>query len=151
MTKNDVVSISSDNLARRSFEYFFSFLSLPRSVHPFKLLSNFTELIHFFMSSFSSIPWGYLEPINHIYPRGILTKSSYIIGRHPNECDIILDSDELRQNEYFIHISSKHFLIECTDHGRSIIFHDISRNGCYIDGELVHQLKISLQNNEHTM
>jgi pSer/pThr/pTyr-binding forkhead associated (FHA) protein len=103
------------------------------------------------MSSYSSIPWGYLEPINNIYPRGILTKSSYIIGRHPNECDIILDSNELRQHEYFIHLSSKHFLIECIDHGRSIIFQDISRNGCYIDGELIHHSKISLQNNEHIM
>ncbi len=103
------------------------------------------------MSSYSSIPWGYLEPINNIYPRGILTKSSYIIGRHPNECDIVLDSNELRQHEYFIHLSSKHFLIECTNNGRSIIFQDVSRNGCYIDGELVHHTKISFQNTEHIM
>ena len=103
------------------------------------------------MSSYSSAPWGYLEPINNIYPRGILTKPSYIIGRHPNECDIVLDSSELRQDEYFIHLSSKHFLIELTDHGRSIHFQDVSRNGCYIDGELVHQTKISFQNNEHIM
>ncbi|CAF4269530.1 unnamed protein product, partial [Adineta steineri] len=96
-----------------------------------------------------SIPWGYLEPINNIYPRKILTKSSYTIGRHLHECDIVLDSPELRQHEYFIHLSSKHFIIECINNGRSIIFHDISRNGCYIDGELVHQSKISFQNPEH--
>jgi len=103
------------------------------------------------MTSYSSIPWGYLEPIKNIYPRGILTKSSYIIGRHPTECDIVLDSIELRQHEYFIHLSSKHFIIECTDNGRSIYFHDVSRNGCFIDGELVHQSKISFENNEHIM
>lgn len=103
------------------------------------------------MSSSSSIPWGYLEPIDPIYPRGILTKSSYVVGRHPNECDIVLDSNELRANEYFIHLSSKHFLIESTDYGRSISFQDISRNGCYIDGELVHQTRISFQNSEHHM
>ncbi|CAF0791548.1 unnamed protein product [Adineta steineri] len=96
-----------------------------------------------------SIPWGYLEPINNIYPRKILTKSTYTIGRHLHECDIVLDSPELRQHEYFIHLSSKHFIIECINNGRSIIFHDISRNGCYIDGELVHQSKISFQNSEH--
>ncbi|CAF3341089.1 unnamed protein product [Rotaria sp. Silwood1] len=101
------------------------------------------------MASHSSIPWGYLEPINNIYPREILTKSSYIIGRHPTECDIVLDSNELRQHEYFIHISSKHFIIEYTNNDRSIVFRDVSRNGCYIDGELVHNSKISFQNNEH--
>lgn len=99
----------------------------------------------------SATPWGYLEPINSIYPRGILTKSSYTIGRHPIECDIVLDSSELRQHEYFIHLSSKHFLLECLDYGRTIVFHDISRNGCYIDGELVHHSKISFENNEHIM
>ncbi|CAF1375368.1 unnamed protein product [Adineta steineri] len=51
----------------------------------------------------------------------------------PNECDIILDSKELRQHEYFIHLSSKHFIIECLDNGRSIFFRDVSRNGCYND------------------
>ncbi|CAF4407458.1 unnamed protein product, partial [Adineta steineri] len=66
-----------------------------------------------------------LKPINNIYPRGILTKSSYTIGRHSNECDIILDSKELRQHEYFIHLSSKHFIIECLDNGRSIFFRDV--------------------------
>ena len=99
----------------------------------------------------SSIPWGYLEPIDNIYPRGILIKSSYTIGRHPTECDLVLDSSELRQHEYFIHLSSKHFLIESFDHGQTIIFEDVSRNGCYIDGELVHHSKISLPNNEHIM
>jgi hypothetical protein len=103
------------------------------------------------MASFSSIPWGYLEPIDNFYPRGILTKCSYIVGRHPNECDIILDSKELRQHEYFIHLSSKHFIIESFDHGKSIIFRDVSRNGCYIDGELIHHSKIFLQNSEHIM
>jgi pSer/pThr/pTyr-binding forkhead associated (FHA) protein len=104
------------------------------------------------MASYSSTPWGYLEPINPIYPRGILTKSSYTIGRHPHECDIILDSIELRQHEYFIHLSSKHFIIECVDNGRSIFFRDVSRNGCYIDGELVHHSKMLFQNNvEHIM
>ena len=103
------------------------------------------------MALFSSIPWAYLEPINSIYPRAILTKSSYIIGRHPTDCDVILDSIELRQHEYFIHLSSKHFLLECTDNGRSIFFGDVSRNGCYIDGELIHHSKILLQNSEHIM
>lgn len=103
------------------------------------------------MASFSSIPWAYLEPINSIYPRGILTKSSYTIGRHPTECDLILDSKELRQNEYFIHISSKHFVVESPDHGRTIFFRDVSRNGCYVDGELIHHTKVSLQNSEHQM
>ncbi|UJR33623.1 hypothetical protein I4U23_021058 [Adineta vaga] len=97
----------------------------------------------------SSLPWGYLEPINTLYPRQILTKSSYTIGRHPYDCDIVFDSIELRQHEYFIHLSSKHFMIECINNGRTIIFHDISRNGCYIDGELIHQSKISLENHEH--
>lgn len=103
------------------------------------------------MASFPSIPWGYLEPINNIYPRGVLTKPLYTIGRHPNECDIILDSKELRQHEYFIHLSSKHFLLECTDHGRSVYFRDVSRNGCYVDGELVHHSKLLLQHSEHIM
>lgn len=106
------------------------------------------------MASYSSIPWGYLEPINNVYPRGILTKSSYTIGRHPTECDIVLDSNELRQHEYFIHLSSKHFIIECINnnsYNRSIVFRDVSRNGCYVDGELVHHSKISLQNKEHIM
>ena len=97
------------------------------------------------------MPWGYLEPIHDLYPKGILTKASYIVGRHPTECDIVLDSTELRRHEYFIHLSSKHFLIKCVDQGRSIVFEDISRNGCYVDGELVHGMKISLANNEHLM
>ncbi|CAF3986210.1 unnamed protein product, partial [Adineta steineri] len=33
--------------------------------------------------------------------------------------------------------------------GRSIFFRDVSRNGCYIDGELIHHSKILLQNSEH--
>ncbi|CAF3737389.1 unnamed protein product [Rotaria sp. Silwood1] len=101
------------------------------------------------MASLSCTPWGYLEPINNIYPRAILTKSSYIIGRHPNECDIVLESKELRQHEYFIHLSSKHFIIESIDNGRTIFFRDVSRNGCYIDGELIHHTKVLLQNSEH--
>lgn len=103
------------------------------------------------MASLSSIPWAYLEPINNIYPRAILSKSSYIIGRHPNECDVILDSKELRQHEYFIHLSSKHFIIESPDQGRTIYLRDVSRNGCYIDGELIHHSKILLGNSEHIM
>ena len=99
----------------------------------------------------TSTPWGYLDPINNIYPRAILTKSSYIIGRHPNECDIILDSKDLRQHEYFIHLSSKHFIIECTNEQKSIFFHDISRNGCYVDGKLIHHSTIPLNNDEHIM
>lgn len=95
--------------------------------------------------------WAYLEPINPIYPRGILSKTLYTIGRHPTECDIILDSKELRQHEYFIHLSSKHFQIESNDQGRTIFFRDVSRNGCYVDGELVHHSKILLQNAEHVM
>ncbi|CAF0750034.1 unnamed protein product [Adineta ricciae] len=103
------------------------------------------------MISSSAIPWGYLEPINPIYPRQILTKPSYIIGRHPCDCDITLDSIEFRQHEYFIHLSSKHCIIQCTNNGQTVIFHDTSRNGCYIDGELVHQTKISLEKHEHVI
>ena len=103
------------------------------------------------MASFSSLPWAYLEPINPIYPRAIFTKSTYVIGRHPTDCDIILDSKELRQHEYFIHLSSKHFVIESTDNGRSIYFRDVSRNGCYVDGDLIHHSNLLLTNCEHVM
>ena len=103
------------------------------------------------MVSYSAIPWGYLEPINNIYLREVLTKSSYIVGRHPNERDLVLDSHELRQHEYYIHLSSKHFIIEYRNYHRTIFFKDISRNGCHINGEIVHQFEILLLNNEYIM
>jgi hypothetical protein len=103
------------------------------------------------MASFTPTPWGYLEPINSVYPRATLVKSSYTIGRHPGECDITLDSIELKQHEYFIHLSSKHFTLECLDNGRRVLFRDVSRNGCYIDGELVHHSTVTFKNSEHIM
>jgi len=114
-------------------------------------------------SSSSLQTWGYLEPLLTIYPKVLLSKQSYVFGRNPAECDISLDSQELKQHEYFIHLSSKHFIIECINgsgnvenhnnnnskSSRRILFHDVRRNGCYIDGQLIHRTKLVLKNNEH--
>jgi hypothetical protein len=125
--------------------------SLLAAVHSFDdvLVFIIGDILH--MASLSPTPWAYLEPIHPSYPRAIFTKTSYTIGRHPNDCDIVLDSKELRQHECFIHLSSKHFVIESFDNGRSVVFRDVSRNGCYIDGELIHQGKLVLVNSEHVM
>ncbi|CAF1411344.1 unnamed protein product [Didymodactylos carnosus] len=101
----------------------------------------------------SSSSWGYLEPLLPIYPKILLSKPSYIFGRNPAECDVSLNSVELKQHEYFVHLSSKHFILESIENGsnRRITFHDISRNGCFVDGQHVHKRKILLRNNEHVV
>ena len=89
------------------------------------------------MSS-SGDTWGWLvttsEPV-----RMFSLRSAFTVGRNPSTCDLFIDDnmfDELShfEDEDYVRISRRHFMIEKRDGEESAVLTDLSMNGTFVDG-----------------
>ena len=89
------------------------------------------------MSS-SGDTWGWLvttaEPV-----RMFSLHSAFTVGRNPSTCDLFIDDnmfDELShfEDEDYVRISRRHFMIEKRDGEESAVLTDLSMNGTFVDG-----------------